>query len=160
MSTPIDLSTAGIKFGYAVETTAGTKPAAFIRLQGASSLPELNPEPETYETTTLDATTFKTYVDGLRDTGGALQIKFNQSQVHLDEWKALVSAYQTTKAASKATWFVFYIPGLTDSFFFRGNPSSSQFGGAEVGNKLETTEYVTPTGDIGWATKVEPADAV
>ena len=37
----IDLSTIGMRLGYAVETVAGTKPDAFKWLKGAKSLPEM-----------------------------------------------------------------------------------------------------------------------
>mgnify|MGYP004449692567 FL=1 len=43
----IELSTAGIKLAYAIETTAGTKPSAFTNIAGVKSLPNLNPEPAT-----------------------------------------------------------------------------------------------------------------
>lgn len=155
----IELSTAGILFAYGVETTKGTKPAAFTRIYGAKSLPEVNPEPETMETTSLDATEWKTYIDGLKDTGGALQITFNQSEDFCTSWDAVMTAYATAKTAGFSVWWEFFVPGLTKGFFFRGNPTGQGFGGAEQGNVLETSVYVTPTGDIGWATKVEPTPA-
>ena len=52
----IELSTAGILLGYAIETVAGTKPSAFTQIKGAKSLPDMNPEPSTLETTPLEAT--------------------------------------------------------------------------------------------------------
>ena len=40
MPTPIDLSTAGVHFYYAVETTAGTRPTTgYIDLPGIKSTP-------------------------------------------------------------------------------------------------------------------------
>lgn len=155
----IDLTTAGIWLAYAVETTAGTKPTSFTHIPGAKSLPEVNPEPETIETTTLDEVDFKTYVDGLKDVGGALAVTFNMTKQLETLWPTIVAAYKTAKEAGKSTWFEFYIPDLTNSFFFRGNPSDLGFGGAEVGNALENTAYITPTGDIGWSTSVVPTEA-
>lgn len=55
----IELSTAGILLGYAIETVAGTKPSAFTQIKGAKSLPDMNPEPSTLETTPLEATEWK-----------------------------------------------------------------------------------------------------
>lgn len=151
----IELSTAGIQLLYGVEATAGTKPAAFKRIKGAKSLPEVNPEPETMETTPLDATEWKTYIDGLKDIGGALQITFNQSEEFMTTWDALMTEYATAKAAGEQLWWEFLVPGLTKAFFFRGNPADQGFGGAEPGNVFETSVYVTPIGNIGWDTKVE-----
>lgn len=156
MAASISLSTAGILFGYAVETTAGTKPATFTQIERAMSLPALNPTPEALEVTPLDATEWKEYINGLKDTGGALAIKFSLNNTFKTAWATFVSAYETAKAANKNTWVVFYIPGMNDSFFFRCEPAPLGFGGAEVNAHLEIEAYVTPTGDIGWAEAVKP----
>jgi len=55
----IDLSTAGIRVGYAVETTAGTKPTAFTNLANPKSIPDMNPEPNTLDVTSLNDTEWK-----------------------------------------------------------------------------------------------------
>ena len=154
----IDLSTIGMRLGYAVETTAGTKPDAFTWLKGAKSLPEMNSEPETIESTTFDELQFRTYIDGLQDTGGALAIGFNMTEDLLTTWDKVYSDYSTAKDDNKSTWWVFWHPGLSKSFFFRGNPSQLGWGGAEVNALLETNVYVTPVGDIGWQTAIEPTE--
>ena len=152
----IELSTAGILLGYAVEQTAGTKPTAFTQIKGAKSLPDFNPEPSTLETTPLEATEWKTYIDGLKDPGGALSVTFNMTEDLQTTWDAIVEAYMTAAEAGKKTWWEFYIPGLTMAFFFTGNPSPLGFAGAEVDSVLENTAYITPNGNIGWATAVKP----
>ena len=152
----IELSTAGILLGYAVEQTAGTKPTAFTQIKGAKSLPDFNPEPSTLETTPLEATEWKTYIDGLKDPGGALSVTFNMTEDLQTTWDAIVEAYKTAAEAGKKTWCEFYIPGLTKAFFFTGNPSPLGFAGAEVDSVLENTAYITPNGNIGWATAVKP----
>lgn len=155
----ISLSTAGILCGYGVETTAGTKPTAFIQLERAMSLPSLNPTPENIDVTPLDATEWKEYINGLKDTGGALAIKFSLNDAFQTAWDTFVEAFETAKAANKAVWFVFWIPGMAKSFFFTCEPSPLGFGGAEVSSHLEIEAYVTPTGKIGWETAVKPAPA-
>ena len=152
----IDLSTAGILVGYGVETTAGTKPTSFTKVSSIKSLPDFNPEPSTLETTTLEATEWKTYIDGLKDPGGALGLVVNMTQAFATEWGGIVEAYETAAKADKKMWWEFYVPGLTDAFFFTGNPSPLGFAGAEVDSVLENTAYVTPNGNIGWATAVKP----
>lgn len=142
----INLSTAGIFLAYAVEQTAGTRPTSgYIRLNGAKSTPSLNPSPETLETTTLDETVYKTYIDGLKDLGGALEFTFNLTEDLVTQWGTLMSAYETAKAAGKATWFTIVIPGLTKSFFFTGNPSAMGLPETSVSSVLEITNYITPT---------------
>ena len=142
----INLSTAGIQLLYAVESTAGTRPTSgYTRIYGAKSTPSLNPSPETLETTTLDETEYKTYIDGLKDLGGALEFTFNLTQDLIDSWDALMTAYETAKAAGKATWFTIVVPGLTESFYFTGNPSNMGLPETSVSSVLEITNYITPT---------------
>lgn len=142
----INLSTAGIQLLYAVETTAGTRPTTgYTRIYGAKTTPSLNPSPETLETTTLDETEYKTYIDGLKDLGGALEFTFNLTQDLIDSWDALMTAYETAKAAGKATWFTIVVPGLTESFYFTGNPSNMGLPETSVSSVLEITNYITPT---------------
>lgn len=142
----INLSTAGIQLLYAVESTAGTRPTSgYTRIYGAKSTPSLNPSPETLETTTLDETEYKTYIDGLKDLGGALEFTFNLTQDLIDSWDALMTAYETAKAAGKSTWFTIVVPGLTESFYFTGNPSNMGLPETSVSSVLEITNYITPT---------------
>lgn len=154
----INLSTAGIALKYAVEATKGARPTTgYTRIYGAKSTPSLNPAPDTLETTTLDETEFKTYIDGLKDLGGALEFTFNLTEDLITAWDALMSAYETAKAEQKATWFVIEIPGLTNAFYFTGNPSDMGLPETSVNSVLEITNYITPTGAPVKA--VKPTDA-
>ncbi len=145
----INLSTAGIHLKYAVEATAGTRPTAaadYTDLTGVKSTPNLNPSPDTLETTTLNETEYKTYIDGLKDLGGALEFTFNLTQELVETWEALMTAYQAAKEAGKATWFLIDIPGLTNGLYFPGNPSDMGIPETSVNSVLEITNYITPTG--------------
>ena len=157
MSTPIDLSTAGIHMYYAVESSAGTRPSiGYTDLPGVKSTPSLNPAPDALESTTLNETTWKTYVQGLKDLGGSLEFTFNLTQALLDTWETLMDSANTAKAAGKSTWFAIVIPGITKAFYFRGDPADAGLPAAEVNNVLETTMYITPTGAPVMAAK--PSD--
>lgn len=155
----IELSTAGILLGYAVETSAGTKPTAFTKIPGVKSLPDFNPEPSTLETTPLEAEEWKTYIPGLKDPGGALGITVNMTEDFYATWNKIMSSYNTAKETNKKVWWEFYIPGLENAFFFTGDPSPLGFAGAEVDSILESTAYVTPNGNIGWGSSVVPTAA-
>lgn len=149
----IELSTAGIKIGYAVETTAGTRPTSgYTVIPCIKSIPSLNPAPDTLETTDLSVTGYKTYIDGLKDLGGALTFTANLTQDFVDKWAALVTAYKTGKEESKQTWFCVNIPGISKDFYFRGNPSEQGLPAAEVNQVLETEVFITPTSVDGWQT--------
>lgn len=145
----INLSTAGIHLYYAVEQTAGTRPTTksdYTDLVGVKSIPSLNPAPETLETTDLNQTEYKTYIDGLKDLGGALEFTFNLTQDLVTMWDTLMEAYEAAKATNKATWFLIDIPGLTEGLYFPGSPSSMGIPEAAVSSVLEITNYITPTG--------------
>lgn len=152
----ISLSTAGILFGYGVETSQGQKPDKFTQIERAMSLPSLNPQPEALDVTPLDATEWKEYIAGLKDTGGALAVRFSLNNALKNAWSAFVSAYDTAKESDLAVWAEFYIPGMEDAFFFTCEPTPLGFGGAEVNAHLEVEAYITPTGKIGWDTAIKP----
>lgn len=143
----IYLSTAGIHLKYAVETEAGTRPTSgYIDLVGIKSTPSLNPSPDTLETTTLNETEYKTYINGLKDLGGALEFTFNASQELIDIWEELMVAYTAGIATGKRTWFLIDIPGLDEGWYFPGEPTSMGIPETSVNSVLETTNYITPTG--------------
>lgn len=145
----INLSTAGIHLYYAVEENKGVRPttkSAYKDLVGVKSIPSMNPAPETLETTTLNETEYKTYIDGLKDLGGALEFAFNLTEELRTMWKTLMEAYEAGKEAEKATWFYIDIPGLSEGLYFTGNPSNMGIPEAGVSSVLEITNYITPTG--------------
>lgn len=143
----INLSTAGIHLGYAIEETAGTRPTAnYTDLPGVKSTPSLNPSPDTLDATTLNDSEWKVYIQGLKDLGGNLEFTFNLTQALLDTWDSLMTAYEAGIATGKSCWFMINIPGLTEAFYFKGEPANAGLPATEVNNVLETTVYITPTG--------------
>lgn len=148
----IDLSTAGVSIQYAAEATAGTRPTTgYTKIPGIKSIPDLNPEPSSLETTTLDATEWKTYIPGLKDPGGALSLTANNTEAFHTAWGALVEAAETARKDDKAIWFAVVIPGLTKSFYFAGEPSDLGLSALEVDAVLEISPYITPSKIAGWA---------
>jgi hypothetical protein len=150
----IALSTAGVTVGYAVETTAGTRPTTgFKVIPDIKEVPEMNPSPESLETTTLASTEFKTYIEGLKDLGGTLSFVANFTTELETAWAALVEAYKTAKTTGKAIWFEVKHPQLAKSVFFAGQPSAMGLPAMSVNSILETNLYITPTNAPTWETK-------
>lgn len=147
----IDLSSAGVSVNWAVESSAGEMPTTgFTKLTGIKAIPDINPEPSSLETTTLDATEWKTYIPGLKDPGGALAFTANNTEAFQTEWAALVDAASTGSDTGLATWFAIIIPGLTKAFMFSGDPSPLGLSAVEVDSVLEVDAYITPTAISGW----------
>ena len=150
----IAISTAGVTFGYAVETVKGTCPTTgFNIIPDIKEIPEMNPEPETLETTVLSETEFKTYIEGLKDLGGALSFLANYTTELETVWADLVTAYKTAAEDGLATWFEVKHPKLDKSVFFTGQPSAMGLPAMAVGNVLETNLYITPTNAPAWKAK-------
>lgn len=115
------LSTLGIKFGYAVETTAGEKPAAFTWLERCNNINGIN-----LATEIIDASALEDYIAkkiaGRQDPGDDWTVTFNYTEEVATQLKAMIAAYNTAKAAGKRTWYEVYIPGATNGFFVVAQP--------------------------------------
>ena len=144
-------STAGVKIKYKTETTAGSRPtSSFITLPDIKSTPDFNAEPSTLDTTTLEATEWKTAIPGLKDVGGAVTFTANLTASVQSAWASLVTAATSARASGKETWFEISIPNF-DSFYFAGMPSPMGAKGMGVDEVAEIDLYVTPTKFEGWA---------
>ena len=148
----IALSTAGVTFGYGVESTKGTMPTSFTNIPDIKEVPEMNPEPETLETTTLAETEYKTYIEGLKDLGGALAFLANHTEELVTAWEACVAAYKGL-TDGKAMWFEIKHPKLTKAVYFTGQPSALGLPSMGVNSVLETNVYITPTNAPQWIAK-------
>ena len=149
----IDLSTAGVSVQYAMESSAGTRPTTgYTALTGITAIPDINPEPGSLETTTLDETEWRTYIPGLKDPGGALAFSANNTEQFQTEWAAMVEEYESGQSTNLSMWFAVVIPGLTKSFYFAGAPSPLGLSAVEVDSVLTVDGYITPTSVHGWDT--------
>ena len=144
----IALSTIGIKVSYAVEATAGTRPTTgYKHIPDLKSIPSINPAPNTADATTFDNLEYTSYVQLLKDLGGALEISANFTQELFEVWDAMVTEYETAIANSKETWFCFDIPGFEKSAFITVQPARMGIPEASANSLLETTVFITPTGE-------------
>lgn len=139
------LSTAGMTLQYAVEATAGTRPTTgYTTVPEVKSMPSFNPSPNTIDSTTLAETEYMTYVQGLKDLGGALEYGANLTEDLITAWGALVDAYNAAVKEGKHVWFAVVHPQLTNATYFVGEPAPIGLNEASVDSMLETTLYITP----------------
>lgn len=144
----IALSTIGIKVSYAVEAEAGKRPTTnYTHIPDLKSIPSFNPSPNTADATTFDNTEYTSYVQLLKDLGGALEISANFTQELYNIWEAMVTAYEAGIASNKRTWLCFDIPGFDKSAYVTIQPAHMGIPEASANALYETTLYVTPTGE-------------
>ncbi len=160
------LTSAGIKLYYGVETLAGTpavptRPTAltsYTQVLGLKEIPDMNPTPDTIETTTFDDTVYKTYTQGLKDLGGALSFTFNFTDTFVTAWgdtsEGLIKAYKdgVDEDTPLATWFCIVIPEITEALYFKGEPAELGLSGQSVNSLVEITTFIVPTNGPAWLT--------
>ena len=147
------VSTAGMLVKYAAEATAGTRPTSgYTEIPGVKALPALGDEVNTLQSTPLSATKNHTYIAGLADPGGAIQLTVNDYPAFRTAWTAFVTAAEAL-TDGKQMWVEYAYPedsGL-DSFYFPCMPHALGFGGAEVDSVLENMANLLPSGDFEFA---------
>lgn len=138
--------TAGIGLYYRTKAKNDVAAGDWIKISGITSIPEIGGAPETFETTSLDNTEYKTYVNGLKDTGGALQLQANDTPEFRQSVKDLITAQE-----EKVIEFAIDIPEpISEYLLFDGEAAPLGFGGAEINGVLTTSLYVTPKSEPKW----------
>ena len=146
-------STAGMRLYYVVETTAGTRPTTGLtKIPEVKTIPSFNPSPDTIDSTTLEETEYRTYVEGRKDLGGALEFTANITEDLITAWAACNTAHDGL-TGGKAMWFYIVHDQLTQAVAFEGDPSPLGLNESSVGSMLETSLYITPNSAPEWVTK-------
>lgn len=93
-----------------------------------------------------------TYVEGLKDLGGALEFGANLTEELITAWGSCNSAHDAM-ASTSAMWFAVVHPKLTKAVIFQGDPAPLGLNEASVGSMAETTLYITPNSAPTWSNK-------
>lgn len=155
----MDLTTIGVKVGYAVETVKGTKPAAFTWLKRCKAVGGINLEQDRIDVTALEDKV-KQYAEGVADTGGSWPLTFGMNDDVITALEAFKTASATGKADGLATWVNVWFPGLKKSFFVKATPPAllpmpevGQGSPAELKINCVINEY------MGLDAAIEPTEA-
>lgn len=147
----LEFSTIGVKLGYAVETSAGTRPTtSYINIPDIKNIPGMEMTPSKLEVSNL-IDTVRRFIPGLQDAGDDVAITANLTASLKTTWASLVSAANTAWTSGKATWFEISIPNF-DSFFFAGIPTEMGFNEMSVDAVAEASLHIIPNQIAGWAT--------
>ena len=148
------VSTAGMNLLYAVESVKGTRPTSgYTIIPGVKAIPAIFNDPNMLQSTPLSAEKNHTYIRGLDDSGGSIQLTVNDHAAFRTAWDTCVAAYATASQSDLGMWFeVSYQEGSgLDSFYFPGEPLTLGFGGADVDSVLENNLNIAPQGDYTFA---------
>ena len=144
------ISTVGALVGYAIETTAGTKPTTFKLLHRINATDEISIETETIDASALEDEIERT-IAGRGSTGGTFGVTVNVTDETITEWENIISEYDTAKKSGKAMWYEEYFPALQKAFFTKVEPPAvipkpalEQNGLLTVTMTLTINEYVGP----------------
>jgi hypothetical protein len=137
---------------YCVETVAGTRPTAdYTTIPDIVTAPEVDMSTETLDASNL-SDTHKRYKPGQQDPGGEKTFTANHTEAFITAWEALVTAAEAAIATGKATWFEYYFPDATKSFFWSGMPQDLGTDAMDM-NSIHTIAPKAVLNEIaGWAT--------
>lgn len=152
-------STAGMYLCYCAGGSASAPTSGYTVIPEVKSMPSFNPAPETIQSTTLLETEYHTYVEGLKDLGGALEFSANLTEDLIAAWASCNTAHDSL-ASTSAMWFAVVHPKLTNAVFFQGDPAPLGLNEAAVGAMAETTLYITPNSAPRWAAKPTTSNTV
>ncbi len=141
-------TTAGMYLGYAIETTAGERPTSGYKIiPEIKSMPDMNPTPETVDSTTLLATEYTTNEPALKSLSNMdYGVNFTDE---LEEFvDALIQEQEAAEKEGKAVWFCEMHRKVKKASYYTGKASAINFGESSVGAMLETQLHITATGQI------------
>lgn len=146
----LEFSTIGVKIGYAIETTAGTRPTSgMTNIPDIKSIPGIDLTPSKLDVTNL-VDKYRRFINGVMDAGDDIALTGNLTASLKTVWTSLVSAAASAWSSQKSTWFEISIPGF-DSFWFAGIPTEMGFNEMGVDAVAEASLHIIPNQIAGWA---------
>jgi len=148
----LEFNTIGVKLGYCVETTAGSRPiSGYVNIPDIKGIPSIDLTPSKLEVTNL-VDKYRRYITGVLDAGDDINVTANLTASLKSVWTALVASAASAWASQKSTWFEISIPNF-DSFFFAGIPTEMGVNELGVDAVAEASLHIIPNQIAGWATK-------
>ena len=157
-----EISTAGIKILYAVETSANVRPTTgYLEKKSGSTLKiaeyvtgisGLAADYDSYDVTCLAETRRHRFVKGLQNNDGAISFACNVNPTSRTDWNEIVSEYQAL-TGGKGMWFEINLPGDTQSVFYRCEPCEMGFPDVEAAQAVQGAIQLIENEYSGWASK-------
>lgn len=153
----MDLTTIGVKLGYAIEETKGTKPTAFKWLKRCKNIAGIELTTDKIDLTALEDR-IKQYAEGVADTGGDWALTFGLNDDVVTTLTTLRAESVEAKNAGKATWFNVWFPGLAQSFYIIAEPGMIPMPEIGVASAAEININCTINEYKGLDVAIEPGE--
>lgn len=142
------LTSIGLKVAIAVEATAGTRPTSnYYPIPMVTDIPDLDFNPDTIETTSYDNLEYKSYLSGLKDTGGIISLEANYSDYGFQMWNDIVDDLKAD-TTGKIAWVLISIEGTDQKWFIPIDPVECGVPTAPVNDKVSIKFNFTVVKDI------------
>lgn len=150
------VSTLGMKFGWAVESTKGVKPASFAQLTRISDVAGISLDTEQLDASALEDEITR-YIAGRQDTGGTWAVTVNITDDTIAEWEDVISDSATAMASGLSTWFTVWSPYLEKAFFIVAEPPKNIPLPDFAQNEVQTVEMTLTVNEYkGLDVAIEP----
>ena len=146
----LEFNTIGVKLGYCVEASAGTRPTTgYTNIPDIKSIPAIDLTPSKLEVTNL-IDKYRRFITGVLDAGDSIDVNANLTAALKTAWASLVSAAASAWTSQKSTWFEISIPNF-ESFYFAGIPTEMGVSELGVDAVAEASLHIIPNQIAGWA---------
>lgn len=133
------VSTLGVRFCYAPETTAGQKPTTgWKELSRINDIAGISDEPQAIDASALSDRKTRN-IPGRDTVSETMAVTVNKTDDTVAEWKECIQTYQAL-TGGKRMWFQEITPGLTNAEFYVAAPPSGLPKTAKEQNGLLTME--------------------
>lgn len=148
-----EITTAGCKIGYAVESTAGTRPTTgYINISSfVTGVSGLAADYDSYDVTPLGETERHSFVRGLQANDGKISLTCNINPTSRGIWETCVAAYAALTGGKKM-WWCFQLPGDDDACYIAGEPCEMGFPDVETAQAVQGAAMIIENGYEGWNT--------
>lgn len=109
------ISTLGVVFGWAIDSSATTPPSSFEQIERINSIGGISLSTETIDASAMEDEISK-YIAGRQDTGGTWEVGVNITTDTIAEINKMINAYKA-KAANDVMWIDVYSPTMKKSFY-------------------------------------------
>lgn len=146
-----ELTSIGVIFSIASETTVGTRPTTFTKIPKVFENSELDIDPDTIDVTSYDNLKYKSSVSGLIDTTGiqTLTARCTADEDAETVWDGMVDDYED----GKNVWLCVDIPEVVDATYIPIAPIRTAVPSITMNDALNISLKYTVAGDLVFAAK-------